>query len=104
LTLDLEIHHHLGSFKHVINIIMWIRDTGCYGRPPLEDNTGGEKMILDKFEDLTHIDGGRAEHLRMGGNHGEEVRNWAQSESQEQWKARIRKRWWLSVLGFENKP
>jgi hypothetical protein len=30
LTLDLEIHQHLGSFKHVINIIMWIRDTGCY--------------------------------------------------------------------------
>jgi hypothetical protein len=30
LTLDLEIHQHLGSLKHVINIIMWIRDTGCY--------------------------------------------------------------------------
>jgi hypothetical protein len=27
---DLEIHQHLGSLKHVINIIMWIRDTGCY--------------------------------------------------------------------------
>jgi hypothetical protein len=30
LTLDLEIHQHLGSLKHVINIIMWIRDTRCY--------------------------------------------------------------------------
>jgi hypothetical protein len=30
LTLDLEIHQHLGSLKHVINIIMWIRDTECY--------------------------------------------------------------------------
>jgi hypothetical protein len=30
LTLDLEIHQHLRSPKHVINIIMWIRDTGCY--------------------------------------------------------------------------
>jgi hypothetical protein len=30
LTLDLEIHQHLGSLKRVINIIMWIRDTGCY--------------------------------------------------------------------------
>jgi hypothetical protein len=30
LTLDLEIHQHLGSLKYVINIIMWIRDTGCY--------------------------------------------------------------------------
>jgi hypothetical protein len=30
LTLDLEIHQYLGSLKHVINIIMWIRNTGCY--------------------------------------------------------------------------
>jgi hypothetical protein len=30
LTLDLEFHQHLGSLKHVINIIMWIRDMGCY--------------------------------------------------------------------------
>jgi hypothetical protein len=29
LTLDLEIHQHLGSLKYVIKIIMWIRDTGC---------------------------------------------------------------------------
>jgi hypothetical protein len=30
LTLDLEIQQHLGSLKLVINIIIWIRDTGCY--------------------------------------------------------------------------
>jgi hypothetical protein len=30
LTLDLEIHQHLGSLKYVINIIIWIKDTGCY--------------------------------------------------------------------------
>jgi hypothetical protein len=34
LTLDLEIHQHLGSLKYVVNIIMWIRDTGCYSPPP----------------------------------------------------------------------
>jgi hypothetical protein len=34
LTPDLEIHQHLGSFKHVINIIMWIRDMGCYSPSP----------------------------------------------------------------------
>jgi hypothetical protein len=33
----MEIHQHLGSLKHVINIIMWIRDTGCYN-PPLKQN------------------------------------------------------------------
>jgi hypothetical protein len=26
----LEFHQHLGSLKHVINIIMWVRDMGCY--------------------------------------------------------------------------
>jgi hypothetical protein len=30
LILDLEFRQHLGSLKHVINIIMWIRDTECY--------------------------------------------------------------------------
>jgi hypothetical protein len=30
LTLDFEIHQHLGSLKYVINVIMWIRDTGYY--------------------------------------------------------------------------
>jgi hypothetical protein len=32
LTLDLEIHQHLGSLKYVINIIIWIRATGCYNQ------------------------------------------------------------------------
>jgi hypothetical protein len=35
LTIDLEIHQHLGSLKHVINIIMWIKDMRCYSRPTL---------------------------------------------------------------------
>jgi hypothetical protein len=35
LTLDLEIHQHLGSLKYVINIIMWIRDMGCYTQDQL---------------------------------------------------------------------
>jgi hypothetical protein len=30
LNSDFEIQQHLGSLKHVINIIIWIRDTGCY--------------------------------------------------------------------------
>jgi hypothetical protein len=30
LTLDFEFDQHLGSHKHVINIIMWFRDMGCY--------------------------------------------------------------------------
>jgi hypothetical protein len=30
LTLDLEIQQHVLSLKHVINIIIWIRDTRCY--------------------------------------------------------------------------
>jgi hypothetical protein len=30
LILDFEFDQHLGSPKHVINIIMWFRDMGCY--------------------------------------------------------------------------
>jgi hypothetical protein len=34
-TLELEIHQHLRSIKHVINIIMWIRDTEYYMTFPI---------------------------------------------------------------------
>jgi hypothetical protein len=62
-------------------------------------------MILDEFEELALIDGGRPEHLQMGGSHGEEARIWARSELQEQRKVRgRRKRRRLSVLGFESEP
>jgi hypothetical protein len=30
MNLDFEIQQYSGSLKHVINIIIWIRDTGCY--------------------------------------------------------------------------
>jgi hypothetical protein len=30
LNLDFEIQQHSGSIRHVINIIIWIRDTVCY--------------------------------------------------------------------------
>jgi hypothetical protein len=30
LNTDFEIQQLLGSVKHVINIIIWIRDTGCH--------------------------------------------------------------------------
>jgi hypothetical protein len=30
LILDFDFDQHLGSHKHVINIIMWFRDMGCY--------------------------------------------------------------------------
>jgi hypothetical protein len=52
MTLDLEIHQHLGSLKHVINIIMWIRDTGCYIK-----QDGGSSVarrgLVDRAEDVT---------------------------------------------------
>jgi hypothetical protein len=34
LILDLEFHQHLGSLKHAINIIMWVRDGGFYNFDP----------------------------------------------------------------------
>jgi hypothetical protein len=33
LILDFEFDQHLESRKHVINIIMWFRDMGCYKWP-----------------------------------------------------------------------
>jgi hypothetical protein len=33
LILDFDFDQHLGSHKHVINIIMWFRDMGCYNHP-----------------------------------------------------------------------
>jgi hypothetical protein len=33
LILDFEFDQHLESHKHVINIIMWFRDMGCYSVP-----------------------------------------------------------------------
>jgi hypothetical protein len=33
LILDFEFDQHLGSHKHVINIIMLFRDMGCYRNP-----------------------------------------------------------------------
>jgi hypothetical protein len=43
LILDFEFDQHLESHKHVINIIMGFRDTGCYRRLP-EDKD--EREIL----------------------------------------------------------
>jgi hypothetical protein len=34
LNSDFEIQQHLGSLKYMINIIIWIRDTGCYNCIP----------------------------------------------------------------------
>jgi hypothetical protein len=34
LNSNFEIQQHLGSLEHLINIIIWIRDMGCYS-PPL---------------------------------------------------------------------
>jgi hypothetical protein len=45
LILDLEFDQHLGSHKHVINIIMWFRDMGCYSVFP------GSDAILDHRSD-----------------------------------------------------
>jgi hypothetical protein len=89
-----EHHYLIGVGSRNVFIFRW---------SSLEDGTGGEKMILNDFEELTLVDSGRPEYLRMGGIHGEEARIWAQSESQEQRKARgRRKRRQLSVLGFES--
>jgi hypothetical protein len=45
LILDLEFDEQLGSHKHVINIIMWFRDMGCYtiSEGTTTEASGGEQ-------------------------------------------------------------
>jgi hypothetical protein len=45
LILDFEFDQHLESHKHVINIIMWFRDMGCYSGSEEEGHRrrGGEE-------------------------------------------------------------
>jgi hypothetical protein len=43
LILDFEFDQHLGSHKHVINIIMWFRDMGCYTTTPLTSSLIGPR-------------------------------------------------------------
>jgi hypothetical protein len=50
LILDLEFDQHLESHKHVINIIMWFRDMGCYiddeTRPNTQTHGRNRRKIL----------------------------------------------------------
>jgi hypothetical protein len=39
---DLEIHQQLRSLKHVINIIVWIRDMRCYKTNPFRHKKRGK--------------------------------------------------------------
>jgi hypothetical protein len=45
LILDFEFDQHLESHKHVINIIMWFRDMGCYKHLTKEDYGPGYKRV-----------------------------------------------------------
>jgi hypothetical protein len=38
---NFEFHQHLESLEHVINIIMWIRDMGCYSKAIRSKMVGG---------------------------------------------------------------
>jgi hypothetical protein len=43
LILDFEFDQHLESHKHVINIIMGFRDTGCYIATPISGFFPGKR-------------------------------------------------------------
>jgi hypothetical protein len=62
LTLDLEIQQHLGYLKHVTNIIIWIRDMGCYNELEESRFWGKQKKSAksNRLEPWTHfMDGGK---------------------------------------------
>jgi hypothetical protein len=56
LILDFEFDQHSESHKHVINIIMWFRDMGCYICPSsfarLIKITSISVIILNKMGDM----------------------------------------------------
>jgi hypothetical protein len=78
-------------------------DVFILSRLPLEDDTGGEKVILDKLEEHALVNSWRLEHFRVRGGHSEWA--WVWSKLCEQEKARERRDWWwMNMLGFESEP
>jgi hypothetical protein len=63
LILDFEFDQHLESHKHVINIIMWFRDMGCYTallketknwRPLVVHSVMGSLIFLESHPKLSY--------------------------------------------------
>jgi hypothetical protein len=48
LNPDFEFQQLLGSLKHVINVIMWIRYTGCYKPPPPPKKKSHPEILKEK--------------------------------------------------------
>jgi hypothetical protein len=46
LDSDFEIQQYLGSLKHVINIIIWIRDTRCYTSELVKNSNAMIKCLM----------------------------------------------------------
>jgi hypothetical protein len=59
LILDFEFDQHLESHKHVINIIMWFRDMGCYKNSENFENQSHSKLhkLSDKWLSSRFQDG-----------------------------------------------
>jgi hypothetical protein len=85
LNLDFEFQQLLGSLKHVINIIMWIRDTGCYSWQHNDGDVGAQewsRRCTEVTESLGILVGCssafyRAERgARATGNEADEALQW----------------------------
>jgi hypothetical protein len=85
LNLDFEFQQLLGSLKHVINIIMWIRDTGCYSWQHNDGDVGARewsRRCTEVTESLGILVGCssafyRAERgARATGNEADEALQW----------------------------
>jgi hypothetical protein len=85
LNLDFEFQQLLGSLKHVINIIMWIRGTGCYSWQHNDGDVGARewsRRCTEVTESLGILAGCssafyRAESgARATGNEADEALQW----------------------------
>jgi hypothetical protein len=55
LILDFEFDQHLGSHKHVINIIMRFRDMGCYKHPGPHNTKQHHHQNATEIQTLANI-------------------------------------------------
>jgi hypothetical protein len=88
LILDFEFDQHLESHKHVINIIMWFRDMGCYnGTASIQWGSEGGMMAL-RFGSSRVEEGGSWQ--RTARRHG---RRGSGNDGSRRWEPMERRKW-----------
>jgi hypothetical protein len=91
------------GFQNNNFIVVGHRDALILTRPPLENDAGSKKVVIEQLEDLALIDGGGPKHLRVSSGHRGGLRILARLEHEEE-EGRKKKwrQWWWCELGLRN--